>query len=72
MYAYAVSGPLSILDYKQPVEFRIGDVLVKSWGALTRHFLTFFLLAGNGSFDRLVRARQQAEIRALDGREWQL
>lgn len=45
MYAYAVSGPLSILDYKQPVEFRIGDVLVKSWGALTRHFLTFFLLA---------------------------
>jgi hypothetical protein len=41
-----VSGPLSILDYRQPVEFRIGDVFVKTWGVLTRHFVTFFLLVG--------------------------
>jgi len=41
-----VSGPLSILDYRQPVEFRIGDVFVKTWGVLTRNFVTFFLLVG--------------------------
>jgi hypothetical protein len=49
-----VSSPLSILDYRQPVEFRIGDVLVKSWGALSRHFLTFFVLAGSSQLPALL------------------
>jgi len=28
------------------VEFRIGDVIVRSWNVLSRHFLTFVLLVG--------------------------
>lgn len=42
----AVSSPLSILDYRQPVEFRIGEVIVRSWNTFSRHFLTFVLLVG--------------------------
>ncbi|MCU1233606.1 MAG: hypothetical protein JWP63_1573 [Candidatus Solibacter sp.] len=38
--------PLSILDYRQPVEFRIGEVIIRSWNVLSRHFLTFVLLVG--------------------------
>jgi hypothetical protein len=41
-----VGTPLSILDYHQPVEFRIGDVILRSWNILSRHFLTFVLLVG--------------------------
>jgi hypothetical protein len=41
-----MGSPLSILDYRQPVEFRIGDVIVRSWNILSRHFLTFILLVG--------------------------
>ncbi len=41
-----MSPPLSILDYRQPVEFRIGEVIVRSWTILSRHFLTFILLVG--------------------------
>jgi hypothetical protein len=37
---------LSILDYRQPVEFRIDDVIVRSWTILSRHFLTFVFLVG--------------------------
>jgi hypothetical protein len=33
-----VGGPLSILDYSQPVEFRIGDVIIGSWNILSRRF----------------------------------
>ena len=36
--------PLSILDYRRPVEFRIGDVIVRTWNIYSRHFLTFVLL----------------------------
>ncbi len=49
-----MSGPLSILDYRQPVEFHIGDVFVKSWGVLTRHFVTFVLLVGIAEVPLLV------------------
>ncbi len=41
-----VSAPLSILDYRQPVEFQIGEVIIRSWNILSRHFLTFVLLVG--------------------------
>jgi hypothetical protein len=41
-----MGSPLSILDYRQPVEFRIGDVIVRSWNILSRHILTFLLLVG--------------------------
>src|ERR1043166_2198426 len=41
-----MGSPLSILDYRQPVEFRIGEVLVRTWNILSRHFLTFILLVG--------------------------
>jgi hypothetical protein len=41
-----VGSPLSILDYRQPVEFRIGDVVIRTWNVLSRHFLTFVLLVG--------------------------
>ena len=41
-----MGSPLSILDYRQPVEFRIGDVIIRSWNILSRHFLTFVLLVG--------------------------
>lgn len=41
-----MSAPLSILDYRQPVDFRMGDVLVRSWTILSRHFLTFAVLVG--------------------------
>jgi hypothetical protein len=41
-----MSPPLSILDYHQPVEFRIGEVIVRSWNILSRHFVTFILLVG--------------------------
>src|SRR4051794_14905462 len=37
---------LSILDYQQPVEFRMGDVLARTWTILSRHFLTFLFLVG--------------------------
>jgi hypothetical protein len=41
-----MGSPLSILHYHQPVEFRIGEVIVRSWNILSRHFLTFILLVG--------------------------
>ena len=41
-----MSAPLSILDYRQPVEFRIGEVIIRSWNVLSRHFLTFAVLVG--------------------------
>jgi hypothetical protein len=37
---------LSIIDYRQPVEFRMGDVIVRTWNVLSRHFLTFAFLLG--------------------------
>jgi hypothetical protein len=33
-------------DYEQPVEFRVGDVVVRSWRILSHHFPTFCLLTG--------------------------
>jgi hypothetical protein len=36
-----MGSPLSILDYRQPLEFRLGDVIVRSWTILSRHFLAF-------------------------------
>jgi hypothetical protein len=41
-----MGSPLSILDYRQPVEFRIGEVIIRAWNVLSRHFLTFILLVG--------------------------
>jgi len=41
-----MSGPLSILDYRQPVEFQMGEVIVRTWNVLSRHFLTFVVLVG--------------------------
>ena len=36
-----MGSPLSILDYRQPLEFRLGDVIVRSWTILSRHLLAF-------------------------------
>jgi hypothetical protein len=36
-----MGSPLSILDYQQPLEFRLGDVVVRAWTILSRHLLTF-------------------------------
>jgi len=33
--------PLSILDYRQPLEFHLGEVVTRSWTILSRHLLTF-------------------------------
>jgi hypothetical protein len=41
-----MGAPLSILDYRQQVEFRIGEVLIRTWNILSRHFLTFVVLVG--------------------------
>jgi hypothetical protein len=41
-----MSGPLSILDYRQPVEFSMGEVITRTWSVLSRHFLTFLVLIG--------------------------
>src|SRR5580704_14743906 len=49
-----MSPPLSILDYKQPVEFRIGDVVVRSWNVLLRHFPTFCVLTGAALLPQLL------------------
>jgi hypothetical protein len=40
--------------YQRPVEFRIGDVLVRSWRILSRHFLTFLVLTGLIDLARLA------------------
>jgi hypothetical protein len=60
-----VSSPLSILDYRQPVEFRIGDVFVKSWQVLTRHFATFFLLVGIAEIPTLLLRPNQRQYGLL-------
>ncbi|MGA7239188.1 MAG: hypothetical protein WBY44_26135 [Bryobacteraceae bacterium] len=36
-----MGSPLSILDYRQPLEFKLGDVIVRSWIILARHLLAF-------------------------------
>ena len=36
-----MGSPLSILDYRQPLEFRLGDVIVRSLTILSRHLLAF-------------------------------
>jgi hypothetical protein len=36
-----MGSPLSILDYRPPLEFRLGDVIVRSWIILSRHLLAF-------------------------------
>jgi hypothetical protein len=41
-----MGSPLSILDYRQPVEFRIGEVIIRAWNILSRNFLTFCCLVG--------------------------
>jgi len=41
-----VSAPPSILDYRQPVLFHMGEVLIRSWNVLSRHFLTFAVMVG--------------------------
>jgi hypothetical protein len=51
---FAMSPPLSILDYKQPVEFRIGDVVVRSWNVLSRHLPTFSILTGAALLPQLL------------------
>jgi hypothetical protein len=44
-----MTNPLSILDYRRPVEFRIGDVLLRSWSVLSRNLPTFLVLSGIAS-----------------------
>jgi len=39
-----MGSPLSILDYRQPLEFRLGDVVVRSWTIFSRHLLAFLFL----------------------------
>lgn len=45
---------LSILRYRQPVEFRIGDVVQRSWGVLSRNLTTIVLLCGFATLPRLL------------------
>ena len=49
-----MASPVSILDYRQPVEFRIGDVAARSWQVLTRNILTFSILTGAALLPQLV------------------
>jgi hypothetical protein len=49
-----MGAPLSILDYRQPVEFRMGEVIVRTWNVLSRHFLTFAILVGIAELIPLV------------------
>jgi len=62
-----VGTPLSILDYHQPVEFRIGDVILRTWNILSRHFLTFALLVGIAELLPLVLTLLFAEGSAIPG-----
>src|SRR5690349_2955566 len=39
-----MSSPLSILEYQRPVEFKIGDTLVRTWNVLSRHFVVFAVM----------------------------
>lgn len=41
-----MGSPLSILDYRQPVEFSMGEVIARTLSVLSRHFMTFALLVG--------------------------
>jgi uncharacterized membrane protein len=63
-----VGTPLSILDYRQPVEFRISDVIVRSWNILSRHFLTFILLVGTAELLPLVATLYLGEFLQANSR----
>ena len=60
-----MSAPLSILDYRQPVEFRIGEVIIRTWNILSRHFLTFVLLVGIAELLPLVLNLYLARYRGI-------
>lgn len=49
-----MATPFSILDERPPVEFRIGDALLKSWNVLTRHFPIFAALSAAALVPQLL------------------
>jgi hypothetical protein len=49
-----MSAPVPILSYKHPLEFQIGDVLLRSWKIYSRHLLTFLVLASITEIPLLV------------------
>jgi hypothetical protein len=49
-----MASSLSILRYRRPVEFRIGDVVQRSWGVLSRNFFTCVLLCGLANSPRVL------------------
>jgi hypothetical protein len=49
-----MASSLSILRYRQPVAFHIGDVIQRSWGVLSRNLFTFLLLCGLAGLPTLI------------------
>jgi hypothetical protein len=49
-----VASSLSILRYRQPVAFHIGDTIQRSWGVLSRNLITFVLLCGLAGLPTLM------------------
>jgi len=50
------------MDYWRHTQFRIGDVVVRSWWILARHFITFSFLTGAALLPRLLLMRAGAEF----------
>jgi hypothetical protein len=62
-----MGSPLSILDYRQPLEFRLGDVIVRSWTILSRHLLAFLGLVAILEAIPLIGMPKLAPILARPG-----
>ena len=60
--------PLSILDYRQPLEFHLGEVITRSWTILSRHLLTFLgLVAVTEAVPVLISAKISPMLTAPGG-----
>jgi hypothetical protein len=62
-----MGSPLSILDYRQPLEFRLGDVIVRSWIILSRHLLAFLGLVAILEAAPLIGLPKLAPLLARQG-----
>jgi hypothetical protein len=62
-----MGSPLSIINYQQPLEFRLGDVIVRAWSVLSRHLLTFLGLVAVFEAIPLIALPKLAPLLARPG-----
>ncbi len=62
-----MGSPLSILDYRQPLEFNMGDVIVRSGSVLSRHLPTFLGLVAAFELVPLIVLPKLAPLLAQPG-----